>query len=229
LIDNHRTELIPLYQPVSADRCHMPFQGLAPFLRLSNASVDLRPLGQAMLEKAGSEQDNADLWMSLANIMMAMGLRDAGLAIQSQALTMRRVYRIAAAAQPARLRLLMLMAPGDLAANTPLECLLENCDIELVFYYLSPGHIFAEPIPDHDLVMVALSEADEHRDLLDALTLQLAAAGHQPPATHTGDRTRRRQQAVAGRTRPAHSADRGGIAATTPDRCRRPRGDFGTL
>jgi hypothetical protein len=161
-------------QSAAAKNCEVPFQGLAPFLRMSIAGIDLRPIGQAMLKRANVEQDNADLWMALATIMLAMEVQEAGLAIQTQALAMKRVYHIAAAKQPAILRLLMLMVPGDLAANTPIECLLEDCDIDLVFYYLDPGDLFSAPVPEHDVVMVAISEAEEHRHLLDSLEQALA-------------------------------------------------------
>lgn len=159
-----------IHPPVVQD---FPFRGLAPFLRLSIAGIDLRPIGQAMLQRAESEPDHAALWMALANTMMAMGLHDAGLSIQAQALALQRVYPIPAKQQPARLRVLMMMAPGDLAANTPLECLLEDTDIDLVFYYLSHHTLFAADIPAHDVLLVAVSEADEHRDLLVGLTAAL--------------------------------------------------------
>ena len=65
---------------------------------------------------------------------------------QAQALAMRRIYDLPAAQQPARLRLLMLMVAGDLSANTPLDCLLEDSDIDLIFYYVTPGDPLTLPI-----------------------------------------------------------------------------------
>jgi len=63
----------------------------------------------------------------------------------------------------------MMMVAGDLSANTPLDCLLEDSDIDLVFYYVSPGDPLASPIPKHDALLVGISEDDDNRELLIAL------------------------------------------------------------
>ena len=152
-----------------------PYLGLAPFLRMSIAGTDLHPIGQAMLAKAKEVGNDANLLMNLSIVMQCLGQRDLGLAIQNQALALKRIYHLPASEQPARLRLLMLMVPGDLAANTPLECLLENGDIDLDFYYVSPGAPLALPVPEHDALIVALSESDENRELLHSLEKSLAA------------------------------------------------------
>jgi glutathione synthase/RimK-type ligase-like ATP-grasp enzyme len=145
------------------------FLGLAPFLRMSLAGTDFRPIAQEMLELAGRDPSNATLWMDLSIVMQSLGQRDIGLAIQSEALALKRVYHIPASEQPAELRLLMLMTPGDLSANAPLECLLESSDIDLVYYYVSPSAPLASPIPDHDILFVAISDSDETRGILAAL------------------------------------------------------------
>lgn len=150
------------------------FLGLAPFLRKSIAGDDLQPACQEMLAQAGLDAGDANLWMNLSTVMLCLGQRDLGLAIQTQALEMRRVYHLAAARQPAKLRLLMLMVPGDLSANTPLDCLLENSDIDLDFYFVSSGVPLASPIPEHDALIVGMSEADENRGILVSLTKVLA-------------------------------------------------------
>ena len=152
----------------------MPFFVLAPFLRMSIAGNNLLPYGQQLLALAGERPDDANLWMNLSLVMQCLGQHDAGLAIQAQALNLQRIYFVEANEQPVRLRVLMLMVPGDLSANTPLECLLENSDIELIFYFLSDGEPLAVPVPEHDVVLVALSEADENHVLLTALAKLLA-------------------------------------------------------
>ena len=152
----------------------MPFFGLAPFLRLSIAGSDLLPYGQEMLALAEARSDDANLWMNLSLAMQCLGQRELGLAIQAQALEKQRIYYLAATEQPAKLCVLLLMVPGDLAANTPLECLLETGEIDLVFYYLTPGNPLALPIPEHDVLLVAMGDSEENRPLLAALTQSLA-------------------------------------------------------
>jgi len=150
-----------------------PFLGLAPFLRMSIAGMDMKPMGQGMLAKAKVAGDDANLLMNLSIVMLCLGQRELGLAVQAQALALKRVFHLPASEQPARLRLLMIMVPGDLAANTPLECLLENSDIDLDFYYVTPSAPLALPMPTHDALLVSISESDENLELLNFLAQAL--------------------------------------------------------
>lgn len=131
------------------------------------AGIDLRPICRELLVRAEQHSDDANLWMNLSTVMLCLEQRAIGLAIQAQALQMQRVYHLAAVQQPAKLRLLMLMVPGDLASNIPLDCLLENSDIDLEFCYVS----LDEPltVPDHDALIVAISQSDENIELLEVL------------------------------------------------------------
>lgn len=150
------------------------FLGLAPFLRASIAGLDLRPTAQQMLAEAQQHHEDAPLWMNLSVAMQCIGQHDVGLSIQAAALELQRIYALPATRQPRTLRLLVLMAPGDIAANTPIDCLLENSTVDIVLYYVAPGDPLAQPIPEHDVLLVAISESDQHRDLLTSLAARLA-------------------------------------------------------
>jgi glutathione synthase/RimK-type ligase-like ATP-grasp enzyme len=139
---------------------------------MSIAGADMAPLAQQMLAQV--QPEDANLWMNLSIILQCLGQRDLGLSMQAQALSLQRVYHLSARQQPARSRLLMLMEPGDLAANTPLECLLEDSDIELIFYYLSADEPLQAPLPEHDAVMVSMSDSDANRAHLRFLEQALA-------------------------------------------------------
>jgi hypothetical protein len=154
-------------------RCATTYLGLAPFLRANLAGNDLLPFTQELLIRAEKHSDDAELLMNLAIALQCVGHRDLGLRFQEQALQIRRVYSLEASEQSTQLRVLMLMVPGDIAENTPLECLFETCDIELIHYYLTAGDPLAAPIPDHDIVVVALAESEEHRSILDGLETAL--------------------------------------------------------
>jgi glutathione synthase/RimK-type ligase-like ATP-grasp enzyme len=66
------------------------------------------------------------------------------------------------------------MVPGDIAANTPIDCLLENSDVDLIFYYVTEGDPLALPVPEHDVLLVGISESDAHRATLQTLERSLA-------------------------------------------------------
>lgn len=157
-----------------AQQAAIPFLGLAPFLRVSIAGIDLKPISQEMLANVEADAENANLWMNLSVLMQCIGQRDLGLAMQDQALALQRLYHLAAAVQPATLRLLMIVAPGDLSANTPLDCLLENSDIDMDFYYASAAAPLPVPMPEHDALVVAVGESDATHALLAALEQALA-------------------------------------------------------
>lgn len=150
------------------------YLGLAPFLRMSIAGMDFGPIGQQLLAMAQEHQEDANLWMNLATLMFCLEKPEVGTAMQSQALALARTYHLPALQQPARLRVLLLVAPGDLSANTPLDCLLEDSDIDLDFYYVSTGNPLAAPIPEHDVLMVGISLFDQSREALAALVPLLA-------------------------------------------------------
>ena len=153
------------------------FRGLAPFLRLNLAGGDLRPVAQVLLAQAGSEQerepereqDSANLWMNLATVFFAMGQRQTGLAIQAQALQMRQTYLLPAVRQPARGRLRLRRVAGAIAENTPLDCLLEDCDIDLICHYATPELPLPAELPAHDAVLVAICDASDNRPMLKLL------------------------------------------------------------
>jgi hypothetical protein len=155
------------------------FQGLAPFLRMSLNGADLRSHAQSLLVQANQDQENAILWMNLAIGFLCLKMRDMGLAIQEQALSLQRLYRRPANCQPPRFRLLMIMTPGDLSENTPLDCLLENSPVELLYYYASVDEPLPSPMPEHDAVIVALSDSQANRALL--LAVQASLLDHTQP------------------------------------------------
>lgn len=145
------------------------FLGLAPFLRLSIAQVDSRQIADELLLATQFDQDNPYLWMNLSTVFFASEQQALGRAMQAEGLALQRTYLLPAAKQPAKSRLLMLMAHGDLAENTPLDCLLEHSDVDLVLYYATAAHPLPDEIPPHDAVMVAFSETETNRAILQAL------------------------------------------------------------
>lgn len=163
-----------LISPEVEGRRATTYLGLAPFLRANLAGKDLLPFTEELLIRAEKHSDDAELLMNVAVALQCVGHRDLGLKFQEQALQIRRVYSLEASEQPRRLKVLMLMVPGDIAENTPLECLLETGDIELIHYYVTADDPLATPIPDHDIVVVALAESEHHRSILDGLETALA-------------------------------------------------------
>ena len=157
----------------------MPFLGLAPFARMSVAGGDLQYVAQYLLNRAGEQEDNAHVWMNLSTACFALGQKETGILIQGQALQMQRSYTITPHGRATRFRLLMLVAAGDLAENMPLDCLLEDSNVELIYYYASADAPLPPELPAHDALLVATSYTGDTEHLIATLE-PLLAHWHKP-------------------------------------------------
>lgn len=146
------------------------YLGLAALLRLNLAGTDLAPLCQELIQRATDDPDDAGSLMDAAVIFQFHGNPALALQLQQEALSLRRHFRVPAT-RPVALRLLALMAPGELMANVPIECLLEDSDVELNIYYATADEvdeIDPAALPEHDLLFVAIGESAANRPILDA-------------------------------------------------------------
>jgi glutathione synthase/RimK-type ligase-like ATP-grasp enzyme len=162
---------------VAAAASDAPLMGLAALLRLNFSGADLAVLGRALLSRCQADATDAAALMDASVLLQFKGEMDLAMTMQREALQMRQHFCLPAVGKP-RLRVLALMAPGDLMANVPLECLLENSDAELHLYYLLPEGEGTDPIPAHDVVFVALSETENNARQLDSLGRRLAEWPH---------------------------------------------------
>jgi glutathione synthase/RimK-type ligase-like ATP-grasp enzyme len=142
--------------------------GLSHLMRQAFSDVDLKPLGSRLIERAREVPDDANALMDLATVLLLIGQRDTALTIQMEALKMQPLYETPSV-KKTKIKLLALMTVGDLMANTPLEFLLENSDIALSLLYVGQGIPALPSIPEHDVLFVAVGEADEKHALLEDL------------------------------------------------------------
>jgi glutathione synthase/RimK-type ligase-like ATP-grasp enzyme len=68
------------------------------------------------------------------------------------------------------LKVLVLKAPGDLMANTPFECLLENADLQIEVLYADARPLEDAGLPEHDVIFVAACASDETAGVLAQIT-----------------------------------------------------------
>ena len=84
-------------------------------------------------------------------------------ALQTQALDRAALFRVAESFAPHSerpLRLLALMAPGDLMVNTPLDFITAHLDVRLDLLFVRPGRPLPARMPEHDAAFFAVSESD---------------------------------------------------------------------
>ena len=143
-----------------------PLLGVARLMRRAFLQQDLAPLGAALLARAQANPDDANAFLDCSTVLQLTGERALGLAVQAQAIALQPLYSLPASRSAPGLRLLVIMGPGDLMANTPIEFLIEDSDVTLDLLYVTLESPFPELVPDHDVMMVGVAESDANAPLL---------------------------------------------------------------
>ena len=140
--------------------------GVAKLARMAFDGFDLGPLWNDLLKEVAEGDANAAAVMDMSVIAQLLGDKKNGLALQTAALDIERLYRLPCSVIRPRLRVLALVAPIDLGGNTPIEFLLEGSDIELYTLYIVPGKRLPAQLPAHDIAFVAVPDLDETQAVL---------------------------------------------------------------
>lgn len=139
--------------------------GLAPLMRRAFAGEDLKPLANSLIARAQQYPDDANAMLDLSTVLLLLGHAELAASTQMEALKKQPLYSVSAA-HPAKIKLLALLTDGDLMANTPVDFLVEDSDIDLDLLYVGQGIPALEQLPDHDVMFVAIGEADAKHTLL---------------------------------------------------------------
>ena len=88
--------------------------------------------------------------------------REQALELQASAIAASPLFRLKRSnGRPAAIRVLALVAPGDMMVNTPLDFITNHlCDVRLDLLFMTPGQVLPGQVPDHDLMVFAASEPD---------------------------------------------------------------------
>ena len=141
--------------------------GVARLSKMMFDGIDLTPLWRELVGKYIYQRDDAAALMDLAVVEQLFGNLEDGLARQSEALSLCRVYASPFTGGVPRVRLLAFAAAGDIGTNIPLEFLLQGSDVALTTVYVDAGEPLPDPLPAHDLAIVAVGESDRNRPILD--------------------------------------------------------------
>ena len=151
-----------------------PLLGVARLMRRAFLQQDLAPLGAVLLARAQANLMDANAFLDCSTVLQLSGERALGLAVQAQAIALQPLYSLpashsaahaASTAEPG-LRLLVIMGPGDLMANTPIEFLIEEGDVSLDLLYITLDSPLPELVPEHDVMMIGVAESDANAALL---------------------------------------------------------------
>lgn len=140
-----------------------PRIGVAKLAKRSFDGEDMNAVWSELVQKLKADPTDVDVAMDLSIVAQLVGQPELGLELQRQALAVRSLYRSPCATDKPRLRVLAFAAATDIGGNTPLEFLLQDSDIELYTVYVVPGFELPNPLPDHDVALVAVPDSDETR------------------------------------------------------------------
>jgi glutathione synthase/RimK-type ligase-like ATP-grasp enzyme len=142
----------------------------AGWIRGAFEGADGKALIQAELDILTADPTNAASYMNLGVLYQLISRKTEALACQDAALLHARAFRQPPfPAAPSSFTLLVFVARGDLMTNTPIELLLEGRPVSVVRLYVDPDLPLPTAVPEHDLAMVAISESDQTRALLERL------------------------------------------------------------
>jgi hypothetical protein len=134
---------------------------------------ELSELVETLVGRISTDNIDPGSMLDLSFLIQFLGNRDEGLSLQAQAIGLQRVFENVYG-DGSDIRVLALVAPGDLTTNTPLDFLLENSDVTLLTAYLdleaeSPLDI---DFPDHDVAILAVGESPANQSLLQRIAAQ---------------------------------------------------------
>ncbi|HEY5087742.1 MAG TPA: hypothetical protein VII66_10335 [Gemmatimonadaceae bacterium] len=152
----------------SAETSFATTMGLAKLARMIYHGVDRKPVVSSLTSRVNADSRDAAALMDLSMIAQLTGDRELGLAIQSRALEVTRIFRCIHGTGEG-LRLLALFTPGDFMANTPLDFLLDGSDVSVYYVYTTAGTPLPPELPDHDVAFVGVAESDANKALLGEL------------------------------------------------------------
>lgn len=158
-----------------------PLIGCAALMRMAMAGQDLSAVASALAKRVHGHQDDPNALLDYAVLLQLTGQPELGMLMQQRALDQQLLY-----SKPGGpFRLLVLMAPGELMWNTPVELLLEDAGISIDFLYLPFDQPWPETVPEHDVAFMAIAESQDNQHLLQRLNRTIAS-WPRPVINHPG-------------------------------------------
>jgi hypothetical protein len=148
--------------------------GLSFLARRAFSGDRLTETWDELLARYGRDPADAGALLDLSTLVQMKGERDKGLELQAAAIAACRCYRTVHGAGRG-LRILALMTPGDLMANTPLDFLFEGSDAQVISYYVDGALPSPAELPDHDIAFMAISQSEAAPEALARLPAALDA------------------------------------------------------
>ncbi|MCY2982554.1 MAG: RimK family alpha-L-glutamate ligase [Planctomycetota bacterium] len=147
-----------------------PLLGMAHIMRLAFAGNNLSEIASQLASRIKTNAFDSVAMMDLSIVLQLNANPHLAIELQSDALNQQQYFELKSNPKNPALKLLAIMGPGEVMANTPIDFLIENSDIALSFLYLGEGLPVPTEIPEHDVAFVAVCESDQNQNLLKHLS-----------------------------------------------------------
>ncbi len=144
--------------------------GLARIMRLAFNGDNLSNITSQLASRIAVNSRDSEAMMDLSVVLQLSARPELAIELQTEALKQQQLYALENNPDNPALRLLAIMGPGEVMANTPIDFLVEDSDIALSYLYLGEGLPVPSQIPDHDVAFVAVCESDRSQFLLTQLS-----------------------------------------------------------
>ncbi|MDR3496018.1 MAG: tetratricopeptide repeat-containing protein [Ancalomicrobiaceae bacterium] len=178
-------------------QAQIPSLGMAAILRRQFEMIDNQPLIGELIGRIDRDPTDATALYDISLIRLAAGFAEEALDLQRQAVAVQRDFRIVHGTGQG-LRLLAFVTPGDFMANTPVDFLLVDSDVELWLHYVDADTADLADLPEHDVALVTVAESPTNAAVLARL--------HQLLASWQGPILNNRPEVIAGLTRDGVTA-----------------------
>ncbi len=143
--------------------------GLANIMRLAFHGDNLSSITTELLKRIELDSSDSAAMLDLSVVFQLNAKPELAIELQWEALRQHQYFELASNSSNPSLRLLAIMGPGEIMANTPIDFLVEDASISLSFLYLGEGLPVPSQIPEHDVAFVAVCESDRSQFLLKQL------------------------------------------------------------
>ena len=133
--------------------------GLPTIVRMSPVELS------TLISDTHAVADLSFVCMQMVFVLLALNQNEFALDMQARALSLQRVYRLAGPSDP-KVRLLVILGPGNMQDNTPIEFVLDNSEVQMDLLFILPGQELPGVIPEHDIAFVAIGESDKNSQIL---------------------------------------------------------------
>lgn len=150
--------------------------GMHRLLPMAFERRDMTALWQHTIQRIEADVGDAAAMIDLSMMLYCHFRADEARALLDQAVALQRDFCIVHG-DGSGLKVLAFVTPGDFMANTPVDFLLNGSDAVLWLRYVDADTADLDGLPEHDVALLAIGEATEHRAVLARMAELLPTLG----------------------------------------------------